>query len=59
MHLDLVQRVVVSPASVTAFAFGPVPYLVRLNDTGGNADLAPPKRARRRRGKKEAAGAEP
>ena len=58
MHLDLVQRVVVSPASVTAIAFGPVPYLVRLNDTGGNADLAPPRRARRRRGK-EAAGAEP
>jgi probable phosphomutase (TIGR03848 family) len=59
MHLDLFQRVVVSPASVTALAFGPEPYLVRLNDTGGNADLAPPRRARRRRGKKEAAGAEP
>ena len=58
MHLDLFQRVVVSPASVTAFAFGPGPYLVRLNDTGGNADLAPPKRARRRRGG-EAAGAKP
>jgi probable phosphomutase (TIGR03848 family) len=49
MHLDLFQRVVVSPASVTAVAFGPVPYLVRLNDTGGNGDLAPPKRSRRRR----------
>ena len=60
MHLDLYQRVVVGPASVTAFAFGPVPYLVRLNDTGGNADLAPPKRPRRRARKKEvAAGAEP
>jgi broad specificity phosphatase PhoE len=58
MHLDLFQRVVVSPASVTAIAFGPVPYLVRLNDTGGNADLAPPKRARRRR-RGEAAGAQP
>jgi probable phosphomutase (TIGR03848 family) len=58
MHLDLVQRVVVSPASVTAIAFGPVPYLVRLNDTGGNADLAPPKRARRRK-RGEAAGAQP
>jgi len=57
MHLDLFQRVVVSPASVTAFAFGPVPYLVRLNDVGGNGDLAPPKRGRRRR--KEAAGAKP
>jgi probable phosphomutase (TIGR03848 family) len=59
MHLDLFQRVVVSPASVTAFAFGPGPYLVRLNDTGGNGDLAPPKRPRRRRRKGEAARAEP
>jgi hypothetical protein len=31
---------------------------VRLNDTGGNADLAPPKRARRRK-RGEAAGAQP
>src|SRR5918994_7046295 len=54
MHLDQFQRVVVSPASVTALAFGPGPYLVRLNDTGGNGDLAPPRRARRRR-RKEAA----
>lgn len=58
MHLDLCQRVVVSPASVTAIAFGPVPYLVRLNDTGGNGDLAPPKRARRGR-KGAAARAKP
>ncbi|HTE69043.1 MAG TPA: MSMEG_4193 family putative phosphomutase [Actinomycetes bacterium] len=57
MHLDQFQRMVVSPASLTAFAFGPVPYLVRLNDTGGNGDLAPPKRARRR--KREAARAQP
>jgi probable phosphomutase (TIGR03848 family) len=49
MHLDLVQRVAVGPASVTAIAFGPVPSLVRLNDTGTSADLVPPKRARRRR----------
>src|ERR671910_108690 len=53
MHLDLFQRVVVSPASVTAIAFGPVPYLVRLNDTGSNGDLAPPKKARRRRRKEK------
>jgi probable phosphomutase (TIGR03848 family) len=61
MHLDLFQRLVVSPASVTALAFGPSPHLVRLNDTGGNADLAPPKRPRRRARKKKevAAGAEP
>src|SRR5215213_1921207 len=59
MHLDLFQRVVVSPASVTAIAFGPAPYLVRLNDTGGNADLAPPKRAPRRRKREEGARAQP
>ena len=59
MHLDLFQRVVVSPASVTAFAFGPGPYLVRLNDTGGNGDLAPPRRARRRGRREEAARAQP
>ena len=60
MHLDLFQRVAVSPASVTAIAFGPVPYLVRLNDTGGNADLAPPpRRARRRNRKEETARAQP
>jgi probable phosphomutase (TIGR03848 family) len=58
MHLDLVQRVAVSPASLTAIAFGPVPYLVRLNDTGGNGDLAPPRRARRRR-RQEGARAQP
>jgi broad specificity phosphatase PhoE len=59
MHLDLFQRLVVSPASVTAIAFGPAPYLVRLNDTGGNADLVPAKRPRRRRPRGEAARAQP
>jgi probable phosphomutase (TIGR03848 family) len=58
MHLDLFQRVVVSPASLTAIAFGPVPYLARLNDTGGNGDLAPPRRRRRRR-RGETARAQP
>ena len=58
MHLDQFQRLAVSPASVTALAFGPAPVLVRLNDTGGDGDLAPPRRARRRRGK-EAARAQP
>ena len=58
MHLDLFQRVVVSPESVTAIAFGPTPSLVRLNDVGGNGDLVPPRRARRRR-RGEAARAKP
>jgi probable phosphomutase (TIGR03848 family) len=47
LHLDLFQRLVVGPASVTALGFGPVPHLLRLNDSGGNGDLAPPKRRRR------------
>jgi probable phosphomutase (TIGR03848 family) len=42
MHLDLFQRIVVGTASVTAIGFGPVPYLLRLNDSGLTADLAPP-----------------
>jgi probable phosphoglycerate mutase len=59
MHLDLFQRVVVSPASVTAIGFGPAPVLVRLNDAGGNGDLVPPRKRPRRRRKEEAARAEP
>jgi probable phosphoglycerate mutase len=58
MHLDLFQRVEVSPASVTAIAFRPAPALVRLNDVGGNGDLVPPRRPRRRR-RGEAARAKP
>jgi probable phosphoglycerate mutase len=58
LHLDLCQRLVVSPASVTAVWFGPGPYLLRLNDTGGSGDLVPakPRRPRRRR---EVADAKP
>jgi probable phosphomutase (TIGR03848 family) len=58
LHLDLCQRLVVSPASLTAFAFGPVPYLLRLNDTGGTGDLVPPEPKRTRRRRREVAGAE-
>jgi probable phosphomutase (TIGR03848 family) len=58
LPLDLCQRLVVSPASLTAFAFGPVPYLLRLNDTGGNGDLVPPEPKRARRRRREVAGAE-
>ena len=42
LHLDTFQRLVVHPASLTAFAFGPVPQLARLNETGDNTDLVPP-----------------
>jgi len=47
VHLDLFQRVVVSPASVTAFelsAHGVA--LVKCNDTGTLDDLRPPERSK-------------
>src|SRR5690606_7168475 len=35
MHLDLFQRIVVDPCSVTAVRYTPLrPFLVKLNDTG-------------------------
>ena len=39
MHLDLYQRLAVSPASLTAVGFTPTPVLLRLNDTGDHSDL--------------------
>jgi probable phosphomutase (TIGR03848 family) len=40
VHLDLYQRIIVSPASVSAVLLGDrLPRLVRLNDTGTMADL--------------------
>jgi probable phosphomutase (TIGR03848 family) len=42
VHLDLFQRIVVSPASVTAFAFGHHGVaMIKCNDTGGLDDLVP------------------
>ena len=42
IHLDLFQRVHVSPASATVFDFHPYGcMLVKCNDTGGLADLLP------------------
>ncbi len=51
LHLDLFQRIVVDPCSVTVIRYTETrPFLVRLNDTGGGVtDLLPPKRRRRRR----------
>jgi probable phosphomutase (TIGR03848 family) len=51
VHLDLFQRIVADPASLTAIRFTPTrPFLLRLNDTGGDlAGLVPPKRRRPRR----------
>jgi probable phosphomutase (TIGR03848 family) len=42
VHLDLFQRIVVSPASVTVFALGAHGVtLVKCNDTGSLAELVP------------------
>ncbi|MEU4567838.1 histidine phosphatase family protein [Micromonospora sp. NPDC023956] len=51
MHLDLFQRIVADPASVTAIRYTPTrPFLLRLNDTGGDlTGLVPPARKGRRR----------
>ncbi|MEV0717540.1 histidine phosphatase family protein [Asanoa sp. NPDC050611] len=51
LHLDQFQRVVADPASVTVIRYTPTrPFLLRLNDTGGDlAGLVPPKRRRRPR----------
>lgn len=48
MHLDLFQRIQADPCSVTAINYTPGrPFLLRLNDTGGDvAGLVPPKRGR-------------
>ncbi|MGH3659543.1 MAG: histidine phosphatase family protein, partial [Micromonosporaceae bacterium] len=42
MHLDLFQRIVVDPCSVTAIRYTPLrPFVLRLNDTGGDLILPP------------------
>ena len=41
-HLDLFQRIVISPCSVTAISYGPTgPIVLAVNSTGALAELAP------------------
>jgi probable phosphomutase (TIGR03848 family) len=51
LHLDQFQRIVVDPASVSVVTYTETrPFVVRMNDTGGDVSaLVPPKRRRRRR----------
>jgi hypothetical protein len=50
VHLDLYQRIVVAPASVSVVWAGDgMPHIVRLNDTGTLADLIPTEQSRGRR----------
>jgi broad specificity phosphatase PhoE len=57
LHLDQFQRIVVDPASVSIVTYTPLrPFVVRLNDSGGElAFLAPRKGRRRKRPEAEAA----
>jgi probable phosphomutase (TIGR03848 family) len=52
MHLDSFQRIVVDPASISVVSYTDTrPFVLRVNDTGGDvaALLPPPKKGRRRR----------
>jgi broad specificity phosphatase PhoE len=51
LHLDLFQRISADPCSVTAIRYTELrPFVLRMNDTGGDvAALMPPKQKRRRR----------
>ena len=51
LHLDQFQRIVVDPASISVVTYTDTrPFVVRVNDTGGDvAALIPPKKTRRRR----------
>jgi probable phosphomutase (TIGR03848 family) len=51
IHLDLFQRIVIDPCSLTVVTYTDLrPFVVRVNDTGGDVQaLLPPKRRRPRR----------
>ena len=50
-HLIQLQRIVVAPTSVTVVTYSETrPFVVRMNDTGGDvAALVPPRKKGRRR----------
>jgi probable phosphomutase (TIGR03848 family) len=52
LHLDQFQRIVVEPCSVSVVSYlSTRPFVIRMNDTGGDVSgLLPPKRRRRRSG---------
>ena len=58
MHLDLFQRIVVSPASVTVFELSPHgAAMVKCNDTGTLDELQPPAKNEADDGASEASAA--
>jgi probable phosphomutase (TIGR03848 family) len=57
LHLDQFQRIVVDPASISVISYTDTrPFVVRMNDTGGDvaALLPPPKKKRRRKSDSDA-----
>jgi probable phosphomutase (TIGR03848 family) len=58
LHLDEFQRIVVDPASVSVVTYTTLrPFVIRMNDIGGDvASLIPPKRGRKRRSSDGAVG---
>ncbi|MCJ7832722.1 MAG: MSMEG_4193 family putative phosphomutase [Actinobacteria bacterium] len=57
LHLDLFQRIVVDPASLSVVSYGDTrPFVERMNDSGGDVSaLHPPKRRRKARKSEDAA----
>jgi len=56
LHLDQFQRIVVDPASISVVTYTDTrPFVVRVNDTGGDVSgLVPPPRRRRRKASSDA-----
>jgi probable phosphomutase (TIGR03848 family) len=57
LHLDQFQRIVVDPASVSVVTYTETrPFVVRMNDTGGDVSglIPPPRRSRRRKASSDA-----
>jgi probable phosphomutase (TIGR03848 family) len=53
LHLDQFQRIVVDPASISVVTYTETrPFVVRVNDTGGDVSALIPPPRRRRRGKR-------
>ena len=58
LHLDLFQRITVDPGSLSAVSYTPLrPFVLRMNDIGGDVSgFVPPRKGRRRRGSDAAVG---
>jgi broad specificity phosphatase PhoE len=57
LHLDQFQRIVVDPASVSVVTYTETrPFVVRINDTGGDVSglIPPPRRTRRKKASSDA-----